>query len=61
MKRLSEQWKHTDLPAKQLGLNMAELRTKDSYPRHWVSFLDALKNIPDDLTVYDIGCGTGST
>ena len=61
MQRLSEQWKHADLPAKQLGLNMAELRAKDSYPRHWVSFLNALKNIPDDLVVYDIGCGTGST
>jgi SAM-dependent methyltransferase len=61
MNRLSEQWKHADLPAKQLRLNIAELRGKDSYPQHWVSFLDAVKSIPDDLTIYDIGCGTGST
>ena len=62
MKRLSEQWKHADLPAKQLQLNRVELHGKHSYPPHWVAFIDVMNSIScDDLTIYDIGCGTGST
>jgi SAM-dependent methyltransferase len=62
MNRLSEHWKHADLPAKQLQLNIVELRGKHSYPSHWVAFIDAMNSISsDDLTLYDIGCGTGST
>jgi len=62
METLPEQWKHSDLPQKQLGLNIAQLANKGSYPDHWKSFLNLLKQMETaNRTLYDIGCGVGST
>ena len=63
METLPEQWKHSDLPQKQLRLNMLQLASASAYPDHWKSFLKLLLTQIDtsNRTLYDIGCGVGST
>mgnify|MGYP000870682259 CR=1 FL=1 len=62
METLPEQWKHSDLPQKQLGLNTHQLANQSSYPEHWTSFLTLIRKVDTtNHTLYDIGCGVGST
>ena len=60
---ISEQWKHPEIPLKQLELNKTQLLNKDSYPDHWKNLLYILKFIPSLYlkSFYDIACRCGVT
>lgn len=52
-------WKNKKVFEKQLKLNLSELKSKDSYPPHWVSFITFINQI-NPSTILDVGCGCGS-
>ncbi len=63
---IPEEWKHKDIPHKQLELNKYELNNR--YPPHWISFLnliDIVKKMEGDsfnsYNLLDLGCGVGTT
>lgn len=57
---MTDAWKDSTLPQKQLDLNRKELRGQ--YPPHWRSLLNCLKQISlEGLVFYDVGCGVGAT
>jgi predicted TPR repeat methyltransferase len=61
MDRMHENWKHEDLPNKQLQLNLQQLSNPGSYPDHWKSFLECMQRVDRSHVLYDFGCGVGST
>ncbi len=58
---MHENWKHEDLPNKQLQLNLQQLSSAAAYPDHWKYFLECMKQVDRSCILYDFGCGIGST
>jgi SAM-dependent methyltransferase len=59
------EWKNKDIPEQQLKLNKYEL--ENNYPSHWSIFIyliNVIKNNEnnfEDYTLFDLGCGVGTT
>lgn len=55
----TDTWKNPIVFEKQLILNLKEL---DSYPQHWIDFIDLISSINTKKisSILDIGCGCGT-
>ncbi len=55
----SENWKSKEVSIRQLELNLRELSSPESYPEHWVYFLQFVRS-NGFKNVLDVGCGVGA-